>query len=1086
MALSNEVLSKLRVELGLDSSKFVDGLADSAKQAKGFGAAMSAAGGVAVVGMAALAVGVTAVTAAMVGATRKMLDYSGSMVDMAARTGLSTAALQKFKFAAEQSGTSLETIVKGSKILERNLGEGSAETIKAVRDLGLSLASLREMSPDKALEAVLPRIAAIENAAKRSAIGAALLGKAFSELLPVGKDLATLTKRAQELGLVMSSDNLQAAEALGDSFGALGSVLDGLVRNIGQTITASAPLKMIVDGMTEAVAEFSVWVSKNQDELVALVNDGIVLATNAFALMLRAAYPLAFFFLGLADSWAIAKAALRGLINSTIQYIDVAIALKNMDLGAAAKAHATYMNEQRDSGKMLAAELERNNGVMDKALGLIGSTIDRADKFAASIGKAAEGQKKMGQETITTGAAFDYEGKAAEAAGTKIAAAMKTISDQVNKTQNEIAIMMAKKNGGDLAGALVANSLGAEEEINRIYAERKILQDDLAKLGQSIPPILDEQYALEVKLLRTKADMLNEQLLGDASFARRQKANAAAYNDVRARAAGFVDFMSAPKEIQEKILAGTLQLTVATMSWGDALSNVSAMFSSIGGKFGSSMSSIMNGFKGIGSAMSALKAAGSTDKGFSFGNLFKGGITNILGNIGAMGQIASMGVGIIKSVSSMFKEPSWKKVGKEAGATLGMEIGEELAKTIEKTSKEMKIGVKFAALLNLDKAMEQSGKEARTAGDDVLHLMAAIKNGAVPATEGMETLSRSFGMIADEARRAGRVGDASMVAIIKQARKLNMMTPEMQGVVDDAIDMAIEGVNKLSKAGAIGAGAFLATFNAAVKEKGFVAAAEAMQEAFKSLNESGAGDLLAPIAGIFKALADDGLRPIIEAADGLRMVLTGLADAGYMDIATFTQMGQAGQVLFDQMIAGGMDSADAIKAMAPSIQAAYSLAQQLGIPLTEDWQHLKDIAEQNGITFKTDPMTEMLEVLKAIAIVLGADIPAAADKAGKSIGAIGGGGGGVAVSTGAGGTTYVPGPANGRMPSYAGGSGGVQNFGTGTLAMLHGREGVYTEDQVASMSGGDLQSEVADLRRDINSTLRMLPTLLKGAMATNV
>jgi hypothetical protein len=71
--------------------------------------------------------------------------------------------------------------------------------------------------------------------------------------------------------------------------------------------------------------------------------------------------------------------------------------------------------------------------------------------------------------------------------------------------------------------------------------------------------------------------------------------------------------------------------------------------------------------------------------------------------------------------------------------------------------------------------------------------------------------------------------------------------------------------------------------------------------------------------------------------------------------------------------------------------------------------------------------------------------------------------------------------------SFARGSGGIRDFGRGTLAMLHGREGVYTEAQVRQMrgSGSDgqwaaLKSEVAGMRRDFKN----LPEVLALQLAT--
>lgn len=107
---------------------------------------------------------------------------------MSQRTGIAASTFSALNIPLLQSGSSIEDLSSSMRFLERNITEGSTNTVKALNDLGLSLTKLRSMSPQEQLEAVAQALA--ENADKSSfmANGISLLGRSFQTQAPFIKN----------------------------------------------------------------------------------------------------------------------------------------------------------------------------------------------------------------------------------------------------------------------------------------------------------------------------------------------------------------------------------------------------------------------------------------------------------------------------------------------------------------------------------------------------------------------------------------------------------------------------------------------------------------------------------------------------------------------------------------------------------------------------------------------------------------------------------------------------------------------------------------------------------------------------------
>ena len=206
----------------------------------------------------------------------KFLD-TGDAIDKASiRLGIGAERLQSLQYAAKMSGATAEDMNSALGKLNENIAKAAAgkneELASLFKKLGISL---RDANGHVRTAAdVLPEFAdAIQrntNSSVRARMAIAAFGDAGQKLIPMlqdgSKGLADMEKKAHDLGLTMSQDDVKAAASLGDKFTDLGSVFD----SFGNTISAKlAPvLGPLIDDLTEFLA-------KNKDAFAGRLSEAV-------------------------------------------------------------------------------------------------------------------------------------------------------------------------------------------------------------------------------------------------------------------------------------------------------------------------------------------------------------------------------------------------------------------------------------------------------------------------------------------------------------------------------------------------------------------------------------------------------------------------------------------------------------------------------------------------------------------------------------------------------------------------------------------------------------------------------------------
>lgn len=194
----------------------------------------------------------------LVAIVQQSLAAAEALQNAAAKTGITTDALQRMQFVASLSGGSLEQMTSAVAKVQKALvtsGEGSAEATRALDRLGISTSQYLSLAPDKQFEAVAVAIAGIEDPAARTVAAIDLFGRSGAELLPtliaMGDASGALTEQFAAIGGPVSAEAISKVDALGDQFDTLGLG----AKNLGVEVAAlvAVPMTALLGSLNELV-----------------------------------------------------------------------------------------------------------------------------------------------------------------------------------------------------------------------------------------------------------------------------------------------------------------------------------------------------------------------------------------------------------------------------------------------------------------------------------------------------------------------------------------------------------------------------------------------------------------------------------------------------------------------------------------------------------------------------------------------------------------------------------------------------------------------------------------------------------------
>jgi hypothetical protein len=168
------------------------------------------------------------------------------------KLGLSTDTYQELAYAMEMSGSSIDDVSRGMRNISSALAgvedgvEGASEKFDA---LGVSLTNSDGTlkSQEEVLLESIDALASMESVTQRNAIANDIFGKSYTELAPLlntGADgIEALMQEAQDYGMVMSKDAVNASANYDDALTRLNGTIQGVKNGVvGQFLPAITDL----------------------------------------------------------------------------------------------------------------------------------------------------------------------------------------------------------------------------------------------------------------------------------------------------------------------------------------------------------------------------------------------------------------------------------------------------------------------------------------------------------------------------------------------------------------------------------------------------------------------------------------------------------------------------------------------------------------------------------------------------------------------------------------------------------------------------------------------------------------------------
>jgi hypothetical protein len=254
-------------------------------------------------------------------AFKSFANNADELSKMSQKTGIAVESLQELKYAAQASGTSIDSVIAGTRNLSRTITEaadGNKTYCDSFKRIGIKINDIKNLSTEEQFNKIASAVANIHDPAEKTARAIEFFGRSGTDLLPMLKDgsagLEAMRQEFQKYGAAIDANTAQAAEEFNNTLSRLGASFKAIITIV------SARMLPILQWFASFVSDIvlSVKTFTEKHKTLASVLAGSIAGIGAVALAIGTITVALGYVVGIAPAVATVWSLITGPIGITI------------------------------------------------------------------------------------------------------------------------------------------------------------------------------------------------------------------------------------------------------------------------------------------------------------------------------------------------------------------------------------------------------------------------------------------------------------------------------------------------------------------------------------------------------------------------------------------------------------------------------------------------------------------------------------------------------------------------------------------------------------------------------------------------